>query len=67
MFTADHEHKVDVQDASFLNCVLALQYRQAEIWEHASPRLPVHVQCAHKLLPFVSAAIQGCRGGAVSF
>ena len=49
MFTADHEHRVDVQDvSSFLNCVLVSAVnRRAEIWEHASPSPAKHVQCAH--------------------
>ena len=58
VFTAVHEHRVDVQDVSFLNCVFASAVnRRAEIWEHASPSPAIHVQCAHKISPFFSAAI----------
>ena len=39
---------------------------RAEIWEHASPNPAMHVQCAHRILPLFSAAIQGCSGVAVS-
>ena len=46
VFTPDHQHRVDAQDVSFLNCVLASAVnRRAEIWEYASPRPSMHVQC----------------------
>ena len=61
-------HEVEVQEVFFLVCVLAsVLNNNAEIWEHASPKPAMQVQCAQMILPFRSAAIQGWRGVAVSF
>ena len=51
---------MEVQEVFFLTCVLASSAsRRVEIWEYASPKPAIHVQCAQRIFPSFSAAIQG--------